>query len=112
MPMLPMRHVLICNAGKACLERDSAGVYERFRKLYKESGLKPNVLVTGCGSVGFCDRGVAVLVYPEQVWYSRVTVADVDEIWHEHVLNGRVVARLRDELEPEGPGKCPAPFCG
>ena len=82
--MIPIRHVFVCNSGKACMERDSAGVYERFRKLYKESGLKPNVLVTGCGSVGFCDRGVAVIVYPEQVWYSRVTPADVDEIWSEH----------------------------
>lgn len=110
--MLPLRHVFVCNSGKACMERDSAGVFERFRKLYKESGLKPNVLVTGCGSVGFCDRGVAVLVYPERVWYSRVTPADVDEIWNEHVLQGRVVTRLRDELDPEAPGKCPAPFCG
>ena len=109
--MLPMRHVFICNAGKSCMERDSAAVYERFRKLYKESGLKPNVLVTGCGSVGFCDRGVAVIVYPEAVWYSRVTVADVDELWSEHVLNGRPVARLRDELSAEEGGSCPLPFC-
>ena len=44
--------------------------------------------------------GVAVAVYPEQVWYSRVTVDDVEEIWSEHVLAGRIVERLRDELTP------------
>ena len=109
--MLPTRHVFVCNTGKACAERNSAAVYEKFRKLYKESGLKPKVLVTGCGSVGFCDRGVAVIVYPEQIWYSRVTVDDVDEIWNEHVLHGRVVARLRDELAGEEPGKNVPPFC-
>lgn len=98
--MLPSRHVFVCNQGKSCAKVGSAEVYARFRELLKESGLKPEVMVTGCGSIGFCDRGVAVAIYPEQVWYSRVTEADVEEIWKEHVLGGRVVERLRDELHP------------
>lgn len=73
--------------------------------------MKPRVAVTGCGSIGFCDRGVAVAIYPEQIWYSRVTEADVDEIWAEHVLQGRVVSRLRDELSCEHEN-APAPFVG
>ena len=96
--MLPEKHVFVCNTGKPCATRNSSGVYDKFRKLYKESGLKPKVLVTGCGSLGFCDRGVAVVVYPEGVWYSRVTEDDVDEIWTKHILGGKVVERLRDEL--------------
>lgn len=96
--MLPERHVFVCNHGKSCAKVGSAEVYAKFRALLKASGLKPRTMVTGCGSIGFCDRGVAVAVYPEQVWYSRVTVDDVEEIWNEHVLAGRVVERLRDEL--------------
>lgn len=99
--MLPDRHVFVCSHGKSCAERGSAEVYAEFRRLLKESGMKPRVAVTGCGSIGFCDRGVAVAIYPEQVWYSRVTVDDVQEIWDEHVLGGRVVERLRDELEKD-----------
>lgn len=109
--MLPERHVFVCNQGKSCATVDSSGVYAKFREKLASSGLKPAVMVTGCGSVGFCDRGVAVIVYPERVWYSRVTVDDVDEIWNEHVLGGRTVARLRDELTakpPDLPG--PMPF--
>lgn len=98
--MLPDRHVFVCNHGKSCAKVGSAEVYDKFRALLKESGLKPRTMVTGCGSIGFCDRGVAVAIYPEQVWYSRVTVDDVDEIWNEHVLGGRTVERLRDELTP------------
>ena len=106
--MLPDRHLFVCTTGKSCAPRGSEAVYARFRELLKASNLKPRVLVTGCGSVGFCDRGVAVIVYPEAVWYSRVTPADVDEIWNEHILAGRPVARLRDELRPEIPdrGEC------
>ena len=110
--MLPERPVFVCNAGKSCAEHDSAVVYERFRRLLKQSGLKPRVMVTGCGSIGFCDRGVAVAIYPEQIWYSRVRVDDVDEIWNEHVLGGRVVGRLRDELDMPLPEQRPAPFVG
>ena len=98
--MLPERHVFVCSHGKSCAKVGSAEVYAKFRALLKEAGLKPQTMVTGCGSIGFCDRGVAVAVYPEQIWYSRVTVEDVDEIWNEHVLGGRIVERLRDELDP------------
>ncbi len=110
--MLPERHVFVCNQGKSCAKVDSAEVYARFRELLKDSGLKPRVMVTGCGSIGFCDRGVAVAIYPEQVWYSRVTVDDVAEIWTEHVLNGRTVERLRDELDKPVPDEGPVPFGG
>ena len=99
--MLPDRHVFVCSNGKSCALRDSANVYTEFRRLLQESGLKPRVMVTGCGAIGFCDRGVAVAIYPEQVWYSRVTVDDVQEIWDQHVLGGRIVARLQDELEKD-----------
>ena len=99
--MLPDRHVFVCSHGKSCAERDSDRVYAEFRRLLKDSGLKPRVMVTGCGSIGFCDRGVAVAIYPEQVWYSRVTIDDVQEIWDQHVVGGRIVKRLRDELEKD-----------
>ena len=109
--MLPERHVFVCSHGKACAKMGSAEVYARFRELLADSGLKPRVAVTGCGSLGFCDRGVAVAIYPEQIWYSRVTVPDVDEIWQRHVLEGRVVERLRDELDnPMPEGAWPRPF--
>ena len=35
-----------------------------------------------------------MVVYPEGTWYGNVTVADLEEIIEEHVVNGRVVARL------------------
>ena len=38
---------------------------------------------------------MTIVVYPEAVWYGGVTLADVDEIFNEHVLHGRPVERLR-----------------
>jgi (2Fe-2S) ferredoxin len=37
---------------------------------------------------------VAVLVYPEGVWYGQVRAEDVPEIIEEHLIGGRVVKRL------------------
>ena len=53
-----------------------------------------DVQVTTCGSLGMCERGPNLVVYPEGVWYSGVQVADVPELVREHFRNGRPVERL------------------
>ena len=97
-------HVFVCN-GKSCSAVGSAEVKAAFereletKKLRygKESkGRNPNgsIVLTDCGSVGFCSIGTAVLVYPEGIWYGQVTEGDVPEIIEEHLENGRIVERL------------------
>ena len=36
-----------------------------------------------------------MVVYPEAVWYTYVDQEDIDEIVQEHLVNGRVVERLK-----------------
>ena len=36
-----------------------------------------------------------MVVYPDGVWYGRVTLADVDEIVEKHLVGGEPVDRLR-----------------
>ena len=55
---------------------------------------KGEIVLTDCGSVGFCSIGTAVLVYPEGVWYAQVTADDVHEIIEEHLEKGNIVERL------------------
>ena len=97
-------HVFVCN-GKSCMPVGSAEVKAAFERELegrnlrygKESkGRNPNgsIVLTDCGSVGFCSIGVAVLVYPEGVWYGQVRAEDVAEIIEEHLINGRIVKRL------------------
>ncbi|MGE3331388.1 MAG: ferredoxin [Candidatus Melainabacteria bacterium] len=95
------RHVFVCT-GASCSEHDSAATLEAFRAVLKQAGLlygkrgsmAGTVVLTTCGSVGFCNCGPAVLVYPDGVWYHSVTAADVPEIVSEHLQNNRVVSRL------------------
>jgi (2Fe-2S) ferredoxin len=97
-------HVFVCT-GKSCSAVDSAAVkaaFERellsrwllFGKEKKGKNPKGSIVVTECGSVGFCAVGAAVMVYPDGIWYAQVRETDVAEIVEEHLINGRVVERL------------------
>jgi (2Fe-2S) ferredoxin len=98
------RHVFVCN-GKSCSAVGSAEVKAAFEKQLQEKNLRYGkaakgrnpegpVVLTDCGSVGFCSIGTAVLVYPEGVWYAQVREPDVPEIIEEHLEKGNVVKRL------------------
>jgi (2Fe-2S) ferredoxin len=101
----PIRHHVFVCTGKSCSAVDSAAVKEAFerelldrRMLFgkEKKGKNPRgtILLTECGSVGFCAIGAAVMVYPDGVWYAQVRAVDVPEIVQEHLINGRVVKRL------------------
>jgi (2Fe-2S) ferredoxin len=98
------RHVFVCT-GKSCSANDSAAVLDAFGSELKSRGLQygkiakgcspdGTVVLTECGSVGFCAIGAAVMIYPDGVWYAQVRAKDVPEIVEEHLVNGRVVERL------------------
>jgi (2Fe-2S) ferredoxin/predicted O-methyltransferase YrrM len=52
------------------------------------------VQITTCGSLGLCERGPNMVVYPEGIWYSGVKPEDVPELVRVHFQEGRVVERL------------------
>ena len=101
----PIRHHVFVCTGKSCSAVESAEVKATFERELISRGLlfgkekkgkNPNgsIVVTECGSVGFCAIGAAVIVYPDGIWYAQVRSSDVEEIINEHLINGRVVERL------------------
>ena len=98
-------HVFVCT-GKSCSAVESAEVKAAFEKELQTRGLqfgsekkgrnpKGTVVLTECGSVGFCAIGAAVMVYPDGVWYAQVRPSDVLEIVESHLVNGLPVSRLQ-----------------
>ena len=63
------------------------------RKLYAR-GFKRVVRANKCQCLDQCAFGPVVVVYPEGVWYGKVTPEDVDEIIEKHIEGGEVVERL------------------
>ncbi len=92
-------HVYVCNQTKpegvpGCSAHGSEKIIDRLRAEVMKQGLGDTVQITTCGSIGLCERGPNMVVYPEGVWYSGVTVDDVPEIVREHFQSGKVVERL------------------
>jgi (2Fe-2S) ferredoxin len=94
-------HIFVCT-GSSCSKNDSEATLAKFWEVLAAKGLlygkrgtmDGTVIVTTCGSVGLCNIGPAVLIYPEGVWYYNVTSEDVGEIVDSHIINGRHVERL------------------
>jgi (2Fe-2S) ferredoxin/predicted O-methyltransferase YrrM len=98
--MEPFRfHVFVCDQQKpegvpCCAACGSGQVLEALRREVNVCGLEDEVQVTACGSLGLCEHGPNMVVYPKGIWYSRVTPADVPEIVRSHFREEAPVERL------------------
>ena len=86
-------HMLIC-AGTGCTSNRSLKVREALEEELKKRGLQDEakVVITGCN--GFCAVGPIMVVYPEGIFYQKLTPEDVPYLIEEHILKGRPVKRL------------------
>jgi (2Fe-2S) ferredoxin len=111
MPRLE-RHIFICcnqrepgHARGCCDPQGQAELQGLFKKKLAQRGLKAAVRANKAGCLDQCEHGPNLVVYPEGVWYGRVTPGDVDEIIESHIVGGKPVARL---LIPESCLNTPA----
>ena len=96
------KHVFICTNHRppddprgCCEAKGSEAVRDRFKAELKARGIKGAMRANAAGCLDQCAQGVAVVVYPDAVWYGHVTPDDVDEIVDKHLLNDQPVERLR-----------------
>ena len=87
------KHVLVCTANH-CAQKGANDVAGRLRLEIIRRGLDAEILVNNCGTIDLCDIGPNVVVYPDGVIYSGVTVKDIPDIVA-HLTGGPVVDRLR-----------------
>jgi (2Fe-2S) ferredoxin/ubiquinone/menaquinone biosynthesis C-methylase UbiE len=92
-------HAFVCTQekpdGVPCCS--AAGSFSVLNALHRElgaKGLADDVQVSSCGCLGLCDSGPVMIVYPEGIWYTKLTPADVSEIVSSHLQNGSKVTRL------------------
>ena len=101
------RHVFVCTNERApdhprgsCKLKGSVEVRDTLKAQLKAKGLGKIVRANNAGCLDQCEMGITIVVYPEQVWYGHVTVADIAEIVEEHLIHGRVVERLLLPAQP------------
>ncbi|MEW5723638.1 MAG: NADH-quinone oxidoreductase subunit NuoF [Thermodesulfobacteriota bacterium] len=96
-------HVLVCG-GTGCHSTGSLAVMKAFDQEIDRLGLAEEIKVVETGCNGYCAAGPVAVVYPEGIFYQKLTPEDVPEIASEHLLKGRPVPRLfyREPERKEG----------
>ena len=84
----------------SCAPRGGMDVYRRFKDTVRQKGLRDRVMTVRTGCLKHCNQGIAVCIWPHNLWYSQVTVDDVDEIVERFLDDGAAVERL---LMPDVP---------
>ena len=95
-------HVFFCcnqrAPGDTCCNAHNATAMQTYAKdRVGALGLKGRgkIRINKAGCLDRCDEGPVLVVYPDNVWYTYVDQEDIDEIIDEHLVHGRIVARLR-----------------
>lgn len=98
-------HVFVCTNQRppddprgCCWEKGSVRLRNYMKARAKELGLV-DVRINLAGCLDRCERGPSMVIYPEGVWYTVTSKADVDEVLERHVIGGEPVERLRMLLE-------------
>jgi (2Fe-2S) ferredoxin len=82
----PEKHIMVCasfrtsgNPQGACFKKDAVNLLQYLQEGLNDRGLT-DVMVTTTGCLKVCDRGPAMIVYPEGTWYGNLNEGAIDEI--------------------------------
>lgn len=103
--------ILIC-AGGACISSGEISVKEALQREIKKYGLDEVVRIVETGCMGACSLGPLMVIYPEGVFYQKLTPQAAEKIVQEHLLKGRIVQEYlykmpTGEVVPEAMDKLP-----
>tara|TARA_B100001750_G_scaffold203949_1_gene180055 strand:+ start:206 stop:523 length:318 start_codon:yes stop_codon:yes gene_type:complete len=96
----PKKHVFVCvncrdSKRRSCGEKG----LEIRTKLLMLSKDDKDVRINKSGCLDMCEKGPAIAIYPERIWYKKVQVEDCDEIYLKSIKNSEVVSRLEIKEE-------------
>lgn len=101
------RQLFVCTYGAWCKIDGADEIRAALKGAVHDAGLGSEIRVTKSGCFGQCGHGPMAVMWPDNVWYCKLTPADVPEIVEEHVKNGRSVERLRYHAAKPGSNKTP-----
>jgi len=95
------KHIFICinerdpNSLKGdCASCGAIQIRMKFVQLINQNGLKGQVRANKSGCLDACELGSVIVIYPDNIWYTNVSLDDVEEIFEASILNNKIVHRL------------------
>ena len=86
-------HVLVCT-GASCVASGALEVRSAIQEAIYKHGLDHECKIVETGCLGPCAAGPVAVIYPDGVFYEKLSPEDAPELVEEHLLKGRVVERL------------------
>lgn len=92
----PSKHIMVCASFRtagvaqgACKQKNAMGLLQYLQEGLQERGLD-DVMISTTGCLKVCDRGPAMIVYPEGTWYGKLDEDAIDKIL-DSMLEGKIV---------------------
>ncbi len=101
-------HVLAC-VDPQCLQKGAHQVMDALQDELVHQGLIDEVQVLETSRIGGCENGPELMVYPEGVHYSNLTVDDIPFLVSEHFLKGRIAKKFVTEMQTSVDDELSAP---
>jgi len=70
----------------SCGDHQGTAIFKELRRIAKERGLHPRIRVAQAKCLGKCNEGVNVMIYPDEVWYSGISLDDCEAFAQKHLL--------------------------
>ncbi len=90
-------HILVCK-DPDCIHKGAHEVMDALQDELVAEGLINEIQVLETSRIGNCWNGPEMMVYPEGIHYTNLTVDDIPYLVEEHFLKGRIATRF---VEPE-----------
>ncbi|RQW08550.1 MAG: (2Fe-2S) ferredoxin domain-containing protein [Calditrichaeota bacterium] len=95
------KHVFICENIReksdprgSCSRKGSPSIRLLMKEEIARRGLKGRIRINKAGCLGTCKQGVSMVIYPDEIWYGKITKNDIEEIIEETILQDRIIDRL------------------
>lgn len=85
--------ILLC-CGSGCVSAGALKIKQVLIEELKKQDISEEINIIETGCMGPCDYGPVMMVYPEGIFYKKVTVEDIPEMVEEHLIKGRPLKRL------------------